>query len=342
VDWDNDGDHDLLVGDGVGYVYIFLNINNNTNPELDGGTRLQDSNGDMDIGNRAAPIVYDWDKDGLDDLLIGSYTGYIFIYLNVGTEENPAFDWRTYLEVGGAIFRATEDANQWEVISSPRIFDWNGDGLDDLLVGQIDGYVYYLENVAASANVTPVFNTYEKLLLDNGEPLKYGSVEDPLATPRSRLYVTDWNNDGENDILLGGNIWDSVALEHISKLELYLAEGPTCTDIDDDTYTTCDGDCDDNDPYIYPGGPPVRVIGASLDYYPSLQTAYNAALEGDTVQSQDVVLIEDLSIELEKSIALESGYDCGFSTTSGITTINGNMIINNGVFSIESGTIEIL
>ena len=209
MDWNNDGLHDLLVGDADGYVYVYLNTNDNSTPVLDSGSQIQAGGIDINVGMRATPIVDDWNEDGRKDLLIGNFDGNIIVYLNEGTDSAPVFNSAYLLEAGGVVFDIGTRA-------APRIFDWNGDGLKDILIGEVYGYVYYLENVGT--NSAPVFNSAEKLLLANSDPLQYidGSA------PRSRLFITDWNNDGANDILVGGND---------GRVMLFLAVTPVDIDI---------------------------------------------------------------------------------------------------------------
>jgi WD40 repeat protein len=210
VDWNNDGLHDLLVGDADGKVLIFINTNNNSNPVLDSGSFIQAGGSDIDVGLRATPIVNDWDEDGRKDLLIGSLDGTIRIYLNEGSDAAPVFNSMFFLELGGSMFDIGSR-------SAPRVFDWNEDGLKDLLVGELYGYAYYLENVGT--NDASVFDNAEILLLANGDPLRYvnsGSV------PRSRVFAADWNEDGLNDIVLGG---------YDGKLQLFLSITPVEIDI---------------------------------------------------------------------------------------------------------------
>lgn len=58
---------------------------------------------DTEIGH-AAPCVYDWNRDGKLDLLVGQFgDGKLRIYLNGGTNEKPAFGAFSWFEAGGAV-----------------------------------------------------------------------------------------------------------------------------------------------------------------------------------------------------------------------------------------------
>lgn len=193
MDWNNDGLHDLLVGDGTGYIHIFLNTNTNSEPRLGGDTLIEADRKAISVGGRATPIADDWNGDGRKDLLIGNFDGYIMVYLNKGTDAAPLFGSSYNLKL-----RNGKDAKIGTRVA-PRIFDWDRDGKKDILAGEYEGYIYFLRNMGT--NIVPAFDDYEKLLLSSGKPLLYSGKE---GGHRSRLYVTDWNNDGFYDILAGG------------------------------------------------------------------------------------------------------------------------------------------
>ncbi|MBI4697976.1 MAG: VCBS repeat-containing protein [Nitrospirae bacterium] len=192
MDWNNDGKQDLLVGDGEGKISIFLNTGNDENPVFNGGSIILSGNTSIDVGDRAAPVAEDWNGDEKKDLLIGNFDGTITVCTNGGTDSAPLFGTHYLLQAGGKDLKLSTRL-------SPRIYDWNKDGLKDLLAGEAGGYVYYLKNIGT--NKAPVFGRYEKLFLVNGEPLRY---PDPSGLSRSRLFVTDWNKDGLADIVVGG------------------------------------------------------------------------------------------------------------------------------------------
>jgi len=193
VDWDNNGAQDLLVGAGDGGIYIYKNIGTNPDntPIFDNGTLVLN---DAQTGDRATPVMTDWDGNGTQDLLVGNLAGNIQIYKNDGSNN---FTFFSNLKV---------DLLDYDIGSraAPRIYDWNGDQVKDILVGELSGNIYYLQNLGT--NDAPVFDSAEKLLLLNGDPLRYlTDIGNPsYSVPRSRFDVTDWNNDGYADILVGG------------------------------------------------------------------------------------------------------------------------------------------
>lgn len=80
---------------------------------------------------------------------------------------------------------------------------------------------------------------------------------------------------------------------------------------------------------------PVKIAG---NYYLSLQQAYDAAGNGDIIQSQYIVFKQDLYIDAGKTVAVEGGYDCDYNyPPAKKTLINGNVIIDNGTLTAQSG-----
>jgi hypothetical protein len=189
VDWNNDGKNDLLVGDGLSHVYLFLNTSENGLAVFNDRTLLINENG-LAGAERITPVSFDWNNDGNIDIIAGGMDGYLKVYINKGTGPGPLFDNYFLLHTEEKVFDAGSR-------SAPRIYDFNDDGLMDILVGEFFGYVYYLKNVGTPGS--PVFKRAEKLFLKNGDALKY-----PGSKPRSRLDIADWNNDGLDDILVGG------------------------------------------------------------------------------------------------------------------------------------------
>ena len=155
-----------------------------------------------------------------------------------------------------------------------------------------------------------------------------------------------WNTDGNpNDV----DVQNIATHEHGHSLCLLDLSEPG--DLDKTMYAySSEGDTqkrslaqDDIDgiTYLYPCGLPVRVVGASTDYYSSIQAAYNAAMDGETIQVEsgvygESIYIDDLS---NKEVLLKGGYDCSFVSLTGEIGIN-YIEINLGKLTI-SGTVTI-
>ena len=91
------------------------------------------------LGISAFPI--DWDDDGDFDLLLGANGGRVFLRLNEGTKEKPAF------AVNNIAVRAGgKDMSVPGGHAMPVAADWDGDGLFDLVSGSNSGAVHWFRN----------------------------------------------------------------------------------------------------------------------------------------------------------------------------------------------------
>ena len=85
---------------------------------------------------------------------------------------------------------------------------------------------------------------------------------------------------------------------------------------------------------------PVRVIGLNINYYSSLQSAYDAASDGDTIQSQDMSFTENLALDINKTITFTGGFNCDYSAVTGITSLNGNLDVTDGTVIMENYNLQ--
>jgi len=72
-------------------------------PVFKEGTYVLDGAIPLEVDRHSNPFVVDWNNDGLKDLLIGQFTyGYIWLYLNQGTDLNPVFSGGSMIQSSGS------------------------------------------------------------------------------------------------------------------------------------------------------------------------------------------------------------------------------------------------
>jgi hypothetical protein len=142
VDWYGNGTMDLVIGNMLGEVYVIPN--EGKGKELTFGTprRLEAAGTPIKVSGDAAPVVADWDGDGLLDLIVGTDEGNVVWYRNVGTRNAPKLEAARTLVAkspvgwGGDDRRGPQD---WGLRVKPCVVDWSGKGRLDLLVGDFCG-----------------------------------------------------------------------------------------------------------------------------------------------------------------------------------------------------------
>jgi hypothetical protein len=71
-------------------------------PPLDPGEYIYDGPNFLNVDGHSAVTVVDWNNDNKKDLLVGQFTlGYIWLFLNVGTDLNPLFNGGSLIESNG-------------------------------------------------------------------------------------------------------------------------------------------------------------------------------------------------------------------------------------------------
>ncbi|MBI5042572.1 MAG: VCBS repeat-containing protein [Nitrospirae bacterium] len=130
--------------------------------------------------------AFDWNEDGKKDIITGSDSGQVYVYLNSGTNSQPVFD--KPVKIPGV---------EVQRLSDPYIADYNSDGKKDVIVGQASGEVSVFINMGT--NQSPLFAAEIKLNDGSLDVGQYSSVS-----------MVDWNADGKKDLLVGnsrGNVY---------------------------------------------------------------------------------------------------------------------------------------
>ena len=172
-------------------------------------------------GHCTSVAAVDWDGDGDMDLLLGDYdkAGRLHVRLNEGSAKETRFAIKNFPIKVGQELVSIEGG-----VGAPRVADWNGDGLFDILVGAIRGGVYLLQNTGAkgSPKFDELATLIEPLPGDSGaKKVKRVQMKDgqPIG-PGSSFHIepVDYDGDGDLDLLVGARSeWLTAAIKKPTK-----------------------------------------------------------------------------------------------------------------------------
>ena len=135
ADIDGDGTTDILIGNSGGTIHFYENTGTNASPSYMLITTKFNS---IDVGSDAIPFAADVDANGKTDLFIGNSEGRIFQY-----EFNPLTS--QYDSISGSFQGINVKVN-----AGPAFADIDGDGDDDLFIGNGKGGIYFYENTTVN------------------------------------------------------------------------------------------------------------------------------------------------------------------------------------------------
>ncbi len=247
VDFDNDGDEDLVCGNTAGYVGFIENLSGGVEPrwaepryiELMVHAREPD---DVLLRHQAGPTgsiqgpceakwgyttlsVADWDHDGLVDLIINDIWGKVVWYRNCGTASQPAFapaqpimvEWEGETPKPAWTWWTPEPgtlATQWR--TTPVVVDWTGDGLNDLVMLDHEGYLSLFERTQSEDST--LFLQHPRRCFSMTGACEFDSRQRPIGNAtdgllrlnangaggsgRRKICSADWDGDGDLDLLV--------------------------------------------------------------------------------------------------------------------------------------------
>ena len=144
----------------------------------------------IEVGSGAHPVFFDYNNDSLMDIIIanygyytesGNYNSQLALYKNIGDASNPEFEWVTddFSDLGTLNF---------ENNIIPTFGDLDGDGDQDMIVGDSNGNIHLLNNI--------YFNSTSNFYID---AIEYFDIDvGSFASP----FLIDLDRDGDLDLII--------------------------------------------------------------------------------------------------------------------------------------------
>lgn len=216
LDWDGDGDDDIVFTAWQSYFWLLLNDGKPGAVSFAPAQQLMQKGGYLALGDSAAPDVIDWDGDGDLDLVCGSVCGHIGYFENIGSRFNPKFAGMVELknDLGDPIYIIAKGEEpiqgpaetMWGYLSCES-WDVDRDGDLDLIINDALGRLRWIENIGT--RTAPVLSH------DYHDFMYKGS---PVITPwRNRPGIIDMTGDGLLDVFVMNKFGDLVCFQQSEK-----------------------------------------------------------------------------------------------------------------------------
>ncbi|MEN8957783.1 MAG: T9SS type A sorting domain-containing protein, partial [Flavobacteriales bacterium] len=201
----NDGVKDLIVSPNTSELaqnyesmWYYKNMGTNSLPVFEFVEKNVLQKDMIELGENSIPELFDYNSDGLMDLVVSNY-GYfnrdsitydckISLYKNVGTTAAPMFELITNdyqnifaLKLGNALH--------------PTFGDIDGDGDQDMILGNSEGYLHLFNNTAGAMNTSSFTIASYRLQDDMGDTIDVGQFSAPQ--------LFDYDNDNDLDLIIG-------------------------------------------------------------------------------------------------------------------------------------------
>ena len=217
VDLDNDGDLDVVAGNGVsgcggGTLYQYENTGSPAEAEWALVTKKM---GGIDRCDNSTPAFGDLNGDGLVDMIVGGGRGELSYYVQTGSTDSLAWQKRSLnisINTG------------WK--SAPTLYDIDADGDLDLFSGNDRGQLWYYENIGDADSL------HFALVTSRYAGVSWGHVS--YSFP---IFV-DIDADGDGDLYVGRDNSEIYFFcnEGTSESPVWSEPKPAHVSTDDETY----------------------------------------------------------------------------------------------------------
>lgn len=185
-----------------GIIYVMRNTGTTKEPKYAEPALLEADGKRLDTFGCPSPNFADFDSDGDLDLLCGEFLDGFTYFENVGSRTAPRY------AAGNRLTHKGKPLVMDLEMIVPVAFDWDSDGDHDLIVGDEDGRVAFVENTGELASDrTPQFLP-PVYFQQQADTLKCGALATPVGA--------DWDGDGDADIISGNTAGYIEFFENLS------------------------------------------------------------------------------------------------------------------------------
>ncbi|MES2798949.1 MAG: T9SS type A sorting domain-containing protein [Bacteroidota bacterium] len=209
-DLNNDGKVDLIIGKENGSLSYFENTS--SLPTISFAAPVDNYTDNLgnpiSAGQYASPQLFDLNKDGLLDLIVGKKTGELMYYQNIGSATAPSFELMN--DSLGYVDVATTTPDGY---AAPHFFDLNDTTY--LFVGNSEGTIYYYNQIEDHLIEGLSFNLADDHFLD----ITTGAY--------SSFFVNDIDQDGKLNLFAGHDLGGLYHFEVNPAITIGLQENNT-------------------------------------------------------------------------------------------------------------------
>lgn len=217
-DLDNDGKDDLVIGRADGTLSFYKNNAASANTQPDWQLTvpaMTDAAGiSIDSTQTPAPFIYDMDKDGKKDLIIGSAAGWLYYYKNVGNANELKLEHKTS-KLGMV---KADPQSLFGGYGAPFVGRIDNTSQDYLLMGSNSGVIYRFTGFQNGNTTAP----YQRL--DSAYSYIDTAFND-YSGYRSVPAVADLDNDGKYEMVVG-NVLGGVKI-YKQSIVVSVGNGPS-------------------------------------------------------------------------------------------------------------------
>ncbi len=290
IDWNKDGFVDIISGDEDGKISLIKNTGEVINgiPKFLQPKFFKQEARFVDFGALTAPRIFDWDGDGLDDIISGNGVGNIGFIKNLGGE-HPSWAAPKLLEVDNKPIRILPSGALWGY-TTIDVGYWNDDELPDILVNHHNGNVLWFENIGTRTK--PKLSPAKPIEVQwRGKPQKPDWVpgkskgNELLAQFRTSPFIMDFNKDGLNDlVMLDYQGYLAVFLRYKENNKLLLAHPER--------------------KFVFPSGEPILLNQLKTTHNGRLKITF-ADWDGDGLE--DLIFSSKPAVDWMKNLGMKNG-----------------------------------